>query len=85
MISSQSYKICFLYFTNWLNAGALLQLAEPDWLNWSHDNYKDYILGLADRLYHTTKNPNQNGKPVSDIQNILKKVQKFAHKKGRLY
>jgi len=21
-----------------LNAGALLQLAEPDWLKWSHDN-----------------------------------------------
>jgi len=35
-----------------LNAGALLQLAEPDWLNWSH--CKDYILGLADRLCHIT-------------------------------
>jgi len=29
-----------------LNSGAFLQLAEPDWLNWSHDNYKDYILGF---------------------------------------
>jgi len=38
-----------------LNSGAFLQLAEPDWLNWSHDNYKDYILGLlADRLCHKT-------------------------------
>jgi len=35
-----------------LNAGALLELTEPDWLNWSHD--KDYILGLADRLCHIT-------------------------------
>jgi len=35
-----------------LNAGALLQLAEPEWLNWSHD--KDYVLGLADRLWHIT-------------------------------
>jgi len=35
-----------------LNAGALLQLSEPDWLNWSHDN--DYILGLADHLCHIT-------------------------------
>jgi len=25
-----------------------------DWLNWSHDNYKDYILGLADRLCYIT-------------------------------
>jgi len=33
-----------------LNAGALLQLAEPGWLNWPHDI--DYILGLADRLCH---------------------------------
>jgi len=31
-----------------LNAGALLSLVEPDWLNWSHD--KDYILGLTDRF-----------------------------------
>jgi len=31
-----------------------LQLSEPDWLNWSHDNYKDYILGLADPLCHIT-------------------------------
>jgi len=30
-----------------LNAGALLLLAEPDWLNWSYDNYKDYILRLS--------------------------------------
>jgi len=37
-----------------LNVGALLQFAEPDWLNWSHDNYKDYILGLVDRLCHIT-------------------------------
>jgi len=37
-----------------LNAGALLQLAEPGWLNWSHDNYMDYILGLVNRLCHTT-------------------------------
>jgi len=35
-----------------LNAGALLQLAEPDWLILSHD--KDYILRLADRLCHIT-------------------------------
>jgi len=35
-----------------LNAGALLQLAEPDWLNWSQD--KDYILGLADHLWRIT-------------------------------
>jgi len=35
-----------------LNAEALLQLAEPDWLNWSHDN--DYILGLVDLLCHIT-------------------------------
>jgi len=35
-----------------LNAGALLQSAEPDWLNWSHD--KDYIIGLADHLCHIT-------------------------------
>jgi len=35
-----------------LNAVALVQLAEPVWLNWSHD--KDYILGLADRLCHIT-------------------------------
>jgi len=34
-----------------LIAGALLLLAELDWLNWSHD--KNYILGLADRLCHT--------------------------------
>jgi len=27
-----------------LNAEAFLQLAEPDWLTWSHDN-KYYILG----------------------------------------
>jgi len=52
-----------------LNSGALLQLAEPDWLNWSHD--KDYILGLGDRLCRTTKNPNTNSKHVSDFQNIL--------------
>jgi len=45
---SQCYKIYLLYFTNRLNAGALLPLAEPDWLIWSHS--KDYILGLADRL-----------------------------------
>jgi len=31
-----------------LNAGALLPLAEPNWLNWSHD--KDYILALAHRF-----------------------------------
>jgi len=31
-----------------LNAGALLTLSEPDWVNWSHD--KDHILGLAVRL-----------------------------------
>jgi len=37
-----------------LNAGDLLQLTEPDWLNWLHCNYKDYILGLAHRLCHTT-------------------------------
>jgi len=30
-----------------LNAGALLPLAEPDWL---HD--QDYILGLTDHLCH---------------------------------
>jgi len=71
-----------------LNAGALLQLAEPEWLNWSHD--KDYILGLADRLCHSlTKNPNPNGKPVSDFQNVLKTCcslhQKFSHKKNRFY
>jgi len=35
-----------------LNAGVHLQLAEPDWLNWSHD--KDYITGLVDRLCHIT-------------------------------
>jgi len=35
-----------------LNAGALLQLAKPEWLNWSHD--KDSILELADRLCHIT-------------------------------
>jgi len=35
-----------------VNAGALLPLAEPDWLNWSHN--KDYIFGLADRLFHIT-------------------------------
>jgi len=35
---------------------SFLQLAELDWLNWSHDNYKDSILGLA----------------VSDFQNLLK-------------
>jgi len=35
-----------------LNAGALLPLAEPDWLTRSND--KDYILGLADRLCHIT-------------------------------
>jgi len=35
-----------------LNAGDLLQLAEPDWSNWSH--VKDYVLGLADRLCHIT-------------------------------
>jgi len=52
VIFSQSYKISFIYFTNWLNAGALLQLAEPDWWNWSQD--EDNILGLADRLCHTT-------------------------------
>jgi len=34
-----------------LIAGALLQVAEPDWLNWSHD--KDYILGSAGRFCHT--------------------------------
>jgi len=33
-----------------LIARALSQLAEPDWLNWSHD--KDYILGSAGRLFH---------------------------------
>jgi len=37
-----------------LNAGAFLQLAEADWLNWSHYNYKDYILALADGLSHIT-------------------------------
>ena len=52
VISSLSYKIYFLYFTNCLNARALLQLAEPDWINWSYD--KDYILGLADLLCHIT-------------------------------
>ena len=62
--------ISFLYFTNWLNAWALLQLAEPDWLNWSHD--KDYILGLADRLCNLTLSPSINGKPVSDFQNYFK-------------
>jgi len=70
-----------------LNSGALLQLAEPKWLNWSHD--KDYILGLADRLCHITSNLNPNGKPVSDFQNLLKKYcslhQKFSHKKSRIY
>jgi len=69
-----------------LNAGALLQLAEPDWLNWSHD--KDYILELADRLCHKTQNPNPNGKPVSDFQNLLRKYgslhQKLSHEKSRL-
>jgi len=35
-----------------LNAATLLPLTEPDWLNWSHN--KDYILGLAERLCHTT-------------------------------
>jgi len=35
-----------------LNAGALLPLAEQDWLSWSQD--KNYILGLADRLWHIT-------------------------------
>jgi len=35
-----------------LNAGALLPLAEPDCLNWSH--VKNYILGLADRHCHIT-------------------------------
>jgi len=35
-----------------LNARAQLPLAEPDWLNWSHD--KDNILGLTDRLCHIT-------------------------------
>jgi len=28
VIYSQGYKIYFLYFINWLNAGALLQLAD---------------------------------------------------------
>jgi len=55
--------------------------------NWSHD--KDYILGLADFLCRTTKNPNPNCKPVSGFQNLLKKCcslhQKFSHKKSRLY
>jgi len=31
-----------------LNAGAILPLAKPDWMNWSHE--KEYILGLADGL-----------------------------------
>jgi len=36
-----------------LNAGALLQLAEPEWLIWSHD--KNYIsLDLTDRPSHKT-------------------------------
>jgi len=35
-----------------LNAAALLSLAEPGWLNWSHDKY--YILGLAERPCHIT-------------------------------
>jgi len=30
------YKICFVYFTNWLNAGAFLPLVEPDWLKIGH-------------------------------------------------
>jgi len=51
-----------------LNAEALLQFAEPGWLNWSH--HKDFILGLADRLCH--KIPNPNDKPVSDFQNLVK-------------
>jgi len=70
-----------------LNAGALLQLAKPDCLNWSHD--KDYILRLADRFCHTTLNPNPNRKSVSNFQKLLKKYcslhQKFSHKKSRLY
>jgi len=53
-----------------LNAGDLLQLAEPDWLNWSDNNYKDYNLGLADLLCHITENSNANSKPVSDFQNL---------------
>jgi len=36
VIYSQFYKIYFLYFTNWLNAKALLSLAEPDWLKIGH-------------------------------------------------
>jgi len=47
------------------------------------------ILGLADRLCHLTYNPNPNGKPVSNFQNLLKKYyslhQKFSHKKSHLY
>jgi len=39
-----------------LNAGALLQLAGPGWLNCSHYNSKDYILILADHLCHITYN-----------------------------
>jgi len=27
---------------DWLNAGAILPLAEADWLNWSHE--KDYSI-----------------------------------------
>jgi len=64
-----------------------LPLAEPDWLNWSHD--KDYILGLTDRLCHITQNPNPNYKPVSGFQNLFKKYyslhQTFSHKKSGIY
>jgi len=35
-----------------LNAEAFLQLAEPDWLKWSHD--KVSTLGVADCLCHIT-------------------------------
>jgi len=36
VIYSQCYKINFLYFTNLLNAEALLPLAEPDCLKIGH-------------------------------------------------
>jgi len=69
VIYSQCYKIYFLYFINWLNAGAL-GISWCRW-NWSYD--KDYILGLADLLCHITKNPNPNCKLVYGFQNLLKK------------
>jgi len=30
-----------------LNAAALLQLSEPDWLNWSHDKDYTWISGSS--------------------------------------